>query len=168
MKDEFELQLQKDFPFMKQSKVESEQSIYRRWGCECSGGWYHLIHNMCQDITDRYKEAGVDVDLIPEQLKEKFATLRFYYSFEDAPCGIAALDYLGDGSSIRFEPGNENDDDEKKKLRHDIAQIVRTYEAKSKSVCEVCGDEKTATVRMDMSWKQSLCDSCYENYLNKL
>lgn len=169
MKEELEKQLEHVFPFMKRNKAEDERNIYKRWGCECSDGWFQLIYDLCQAITDRYAEDGMSVDIVVNQIKQKFAALRFYYSYEDASCGIAALDFLGDGSSIRFKPPeNESDDDSKKKLRHDIAMIVHTYEAKSKSICEVCGDGNTAKTRIDMRWKQTLCDTCYANYVEKL
>lgn len=87
MRDELEMQLQNDFPFMWQ-KHEKGQNLYRRWGCECSGGWYGIIHDACQAIADAYAEAGISVDFVPAQIKEKFGTLRFYYGYEDAPYGM--------------------------------------------------------------------------------
>ena len=62
------------------------------------------------------------------QCKGKFGRLRWYYGYSDAPCGIAAFDNLADGTSLRFEPGNESDDEEKKAFRHNIAAIVREAE----------------------------------------
>lgn len=68
MKEELELKLQEDFPFMKQNRVESQHSIYRKWGCECSGGWFQIIHDLLQDITDKYAEDGISLDIVIEQL----------------------------------------------------------------------------------------------------
>lgn len=64
MREELELKLQEDFPFMKQNRVESERNIYRKWGCECSSGWYQLIHDLCQEITDRYAVDEAPVDIV--------------------------------------------------------------------------------------------------------
>lgn len=74
MKDELELKLQEDFPFMKQNHVNDESNIYRRWGCECSGGWYDLIHDCCQAITDmsrllEYLKTVYSKDLIENEGK---------------------------------------------------------------------------------------------------
>jgi len=169
MRADLELKLQEDFPFMKRvmndSNDEQIRNIYQKWGCECSAGWYQIIHDMCQEISDRYAEEEIPVDLVVEQIKEKFASLRFYYSFVDAPVTIQAFDCIG-GPSIRFYPQNDNDGDNRKKLRHDIASIVRKYEEKSETVCESCGQE--GTIRMDMLWKRTLCDECYRKYLKKL
>jgi len=167
MKEELELQLQNDFPFMKQNRVEKEHNTYRRWGCECGDGWNKLIHDLCQAIDDRYAVAGVPIDIVPQQLKEKFATLRFYYAFENDTSGGIVFDFLGDGRSIRLEPENKHDDDHEKKLHHDIAQIVYAFEEKSASVCEWCGEESTAKIRMDMRRKHTLCDECYHTDLKK-
>ena len=121
MREELELKLQEDFPFMKQNRVEREHNIYRKWGCECSSGWYQLIHDLCQEITDRYAVDEAPVDIVIQQIKEKFASLRFYYSYEDVACPIQAFDCLGDGISIRFQPENTSSDEKTKKLRSDIA-----------------------------------------------
>ena len=76
MKDEFELKLQEDYTFMKQNRVDGERNSYKRWGCECSNGWYSLIHNLCQEITEKYAEYKLPIDIVVLQIKEKFATLR--------------------------------------------------------------------------------------------
>ena len=70
---------------------------------------------MCQEITDRYAADEAPVDIVIQQIKEKFASLRFYYSYEDASCPIQAFDCLGDGISIRFKPENTSSDE---KLRN--------------------------------------------------
>lgn len=54
MNEQLERQIQADFPFMKMNKIDGEENLYRRWGCDCDDGWYELIHDMCQAITDRY------------------------------------------------------------------------------------------------------------------
>ena len=166
MQKELELKLQEDFPFMQRNRIKSEHNNYKKFGMECSSGWYQLIHDLCREITERYEVDEVAVDIVIEQIKEKFASLRFYYSYEDAPCPIQAFDFLGDGIGIRFCPPNTGGDEKIKNLRSDIAQIVRRYEEKSKTVCEECG--QTGNTRMDMPWKRTLCDDCYENYLQEI
>ena len=79
MREELEIKLQNDFPFMKQNRANEERNIYRRWGCECSNGWYKLLHECCQKIMDRYEQEGLSIDFVPAQIKEKFGSLRFYY-----------------------------------------------------------------------------------------
>jgi len=171
VKIDYELKLQNEFPFMRRNmSIENRRAIhgiYQAWGCQCSAGWYPLIRDLCQEITNRYADYGIsieDIDLIVLQVKEKFATLRFYYSFKGVSCELQAIDFLA-GSSLRFEPHKDEDNDSTKKLRHDISKIVRSYEKKSGSVCEVCGKE--GTIRRDMPWKRTLCDECYGTDLSK-
>lgn len=115
MNEKLEQQLQADFPFMVTNKVDGEENLYRRYGCDCDDGWYSLIHDMCQAISKRYAEDGLPVNLIPTQLKEKYATLRFYYTFEGAQGGSAAIDLPG-GRNLRLEPENGAPRDERKEL----------------------------------------------------
>lgn len=161
MKDEFELKLQEDFPFMKQNRVDGERNTYRRFGCECSGGWYSLIHNLCQEITEKYAEYQLPVDIVVLQVKQKFATLRFYYEYEDAPCKLQALDFIG-GASIRFEPNKT--DEPKQNLRNEIAEIVRKYEKKSASVCEICSADNAEhrNISTKHYYAKTVCDKCYD------
>ena len=167
MNQNWKIMLQSDFPFMRQNHGEEEKNIYRRYGFQCSGGWYQLLRDCCEAITARYAQDGIgpeDIDLVPAQIKEKFGTLRFYYGYEDAPCGIAAFDSLNGGVSMRFEPGNDGDDDATKKRRRDIAEIIRAAEERSRTTCEFCGapgvlrdDREAGIFRV-----QTLCDACRE------
>ena len=164
MDDRYEELLQEEFPFMMQSHDYKDTSVYRIYGCECSNGWYSIIRDCCRAIADEYNKAGIPVDFIPEQIKEKFGKLRFYYDFEDAPLAIHAFDCLG-GDSLRFIPGSENDDDEKKAFRQRIAEIVHDAEVKSASVCEFCGRE--GRLRKDLRWVKTLCDEHYSKMEKK-
>lgn len=166
MKDEFELKLQKDYPFMKQNRVNGERNSYRRFGCECSNGWYNLIHNLCQEITEKYAEYQLPVDIVVLQVKQKFATLRFYYEYEDAPCKLQALDFIGSGSSIRLNP-RHSEEDPKQRLRNEITEIVRKYEKKSASVCEICGADNAERRNMSRYYVRTVCGKCYDAHIRK-
>ena len=171
--EKWEMLLQRDFPFMRHDSDSDGSNIYRKWGFECGGGWYKLLRACCESIVKRYAEDGIGIEKIdfePAQIKEKFGTLRFYYSFTDAPCGIAAFDNLATGESIRFEPkSNAEIDDAKAKLRHDIRAIVRAAEEESSHTCEICGAEGKLRNDSDLGihWVRTLCDSCHENRIKK-
>lgn len=167
MRDELEKQLQLDFPFMKQNRVRDEKNTYKRCGCECKDGWYDLIHELCQSISERYERDGKPVDIVVLQIKQKFATLRFYYEFEDLKCPIQAFDFLGDGKNLRYSPGVATTDECTAKLRKDIAEIVHSYEKKSATVCEMCGSHGQRK-NASQYYVRTLCDSCYAEYLKKM
>lgn len=162
MKKELEDRLKKEFSFMRGGE---ENHSYQRWGCQCSDGWYDLIFNLCKEIDDRYKKDNREVDLTVVQVKEKFATLRFYYIYEDTPLQIYAIDSLN-GTGIRFTPENKDLDEDTYLLRKDIAEIVRVYEKKSGEICEVCG--LTGTIRKDLLWVRTLCDGHYQENIRVL
>ncbi len=162
MKNELELKLQKEFPFMQQNHVDSEKITYRRFGCECNDGWYNLIHDLCREITAKYAEYQFPSDIIVLQVKEKFATLRFYYEYEDAPCKLQILDFIGCGTSIRFNP-EHSEEEPKQRLRKEIKAIVYKYEKKSASVCEVCGADNAKYRNISKYYYiKTLCDNCYK------
>ena len=152
---------------MKKRKTYEEQSkegvvddIYSAFGLECDDGWYDLIHDLCKEIDEAYLEAGRKMNLIVIQIKEKFGTLRFYYDFEGKSHSIHAFDIFGvdGGCSVRNLP--KGDDFENR-----IADIVRKYEKKSGSVCEVCGSE--GKLRPELGYVQTLCDKCYTEHTEK-
>lgn len=174
MREEWELKLQEEFEFMWQNNVDNEKELYRRWGCECSAGWYDIIRDCCKQIEERYAQAGMEIDFEPAQIKEKWGTLRFYYGYKDVSCGIAAMDFIGSGISIRLDPDRDSqdtdstEDSNQRRLREDIAKIVRNAEERSKTTCEWCGDNKTASLRTNLGGRiVTLCDSCTQKYIEK-
>lgn len=50
------------------------------WGFNCGDGWYDLIYTLCESIQS-YIDQNTHKDIpqvVVEQVKEKFGTLRFY------------------------------------------------------------------------------------------
>jgi len=166
MKPELELKLAEEFPFMHRGKNANEQikddsrigNLYDAYGCEFSDGWYEVIRGLCHDISEAYEKAGVPVDIVVDQVKEKFGTLRFYYHPEGHNPGIHAFDSLSDGRSIRIIPGVSD-------LHKEVAEIVHKWEKESGNVCEKCGAE--GELRKDLRWVLTLCDSCYARLSKK-
>lgn len=100
------------------------------------------------------------------QVKQKFATLRFYYEYEDTPCPIQAFDFIGNEKSLRITPENSADE-HKQKLRKDIAEIVKSYEKKSATICEVCSMEGELR-KVTPYYVHTLCEMCYNDHLRKI
>ena len=159
--DDWSASLQNEFPFMLREHTE-EGTIYQRWGFECAAGWYALLRDCCLRITEKYEQAGREIDFIPLQIKEKFGTLRFYYGFKDFPQSISAIDFL-DGQSLRFSASNQQDDEEIALLRQAIDDIISETEEQSKQICEFCGEK--GSLRTDLRWKKTLCDHCYNEQI---
>jgi hypothetical protein len=61
------------------------------WGFECDSGWFDIIDIMCHEIQNYidWKSKNLSAEeveslqVVADQVKEKFGTLRFYYSGGD-------------------------------------------------------------------------------------
>lgn len=161
MRQELQLELQSEFSFMKRDmslKDSKEINIYKKYGCQCGDGWFELIQELCQRITNMYKFEGIDIDIEILQMKEKFGKLRFYYRhFEDSNT-IQAIDFLGVGS-LRLSPPSDEECEYKKK----ISELVHSYEEWSSHICEKCGAR--GELRTDLLWKKTLCEDCYQKMI---
>lgn len=57
------------------------------WGFECGSGWFDVIDILCHEIQHyldwKYKDLSEDerdaMQVVADQVKEKYGTLRFYY-----------------------------------------------------------------------------------------
>jgi hypothetical protein len=77
-------QLYDKFPdLFKEKDLPPEQSNMC-WGFECSDGWYNIIYTLCSLIQIHQKSQKPDYEpVVVQQVKEKFGTLRFYYTGGD-------------------------------------------------------------------------------------
>lgn len=79
MKEELDKKLVENYPTIFGDRYEAPQKTAMCWGFSCGDGWYNLIDTLCDNIeseVDRRKCPPV----IATQVKEKFGTLRFYYT----------------------------------------------------------------------------------------
>jgi|CXWL01.1.fsa_nt_gi hypothetical protein len=49
------------------------------WGFECGNGWFELLFELSSRIESELRKVP-DAKIIVQQVKEKFGTLRYYYS----------------------------------------------------------------------------------------
>ena len=84
MSPELTKQLYDKFPdLFKEKDLPPEQSNMC-WGFECSDGWYNIIFTLCSLIQIHQKSQNPDYKpVVVQQVKEKFGTLRFYYTGGD-------------------------------------------------------------------------------------
>lgn len=92
MSPELTKQLYDKFPdLFKEKDLPPEQSnMY--WGFQCSDGWYNIIFTLCSLIQIHQKSQKPDYKpVVVQQVKEKFGTLRFYYTGgDDTVLGMVA------------------------------------------------------------------------------
>ena len=72
------------------------------WGFDCGDGWYNIIDTLCATIQNReYNNKRNNIQIAPvvaTQVKEKYGTLRFYYSGGDdyIDGAVAMAEYLSE------------------------------------------------------------------------
>lgn len=76
MKEELQIQLQKEFPSFFVDLWGDMRITCMAWGVDVGDGWFNLIHKLCTDI----KALNPPESFKWEQIKEKFGGLRAYCS----------------------------------------------------------------------------------------
>jgi hypothetical protein len=141
MTNSLQNQLFKKYPgLFKQRKFPTSQS--NMWcGADTDDGWYTLLDSVCNwlnwNIThNKYPKVEFT------QVKEKFGTLRLYYTIK----------------------GNKKGKDDKKEETEDfirrcgeIEGVISFAESLSGSICEVCGNPGKLT---NEGWMRTECDLC--------
>ena len=130
MKSELELELVKKYPKILRDYKGDMMQTCMAWGMECDDGWYKLLDKCMeklQYICDLCSKDGREVQVVANQIKEKYGTLRFYVSVYDA---------------------NE--------IENDIVDdIVNDAERTSSRTCEVTGEYAEPCKRG--GWYKTLC-----------
>ena len=114
MSPELDKQLCEKYPKIFADRYKSPQETCMCWGIECGNGWYNLIDHLCYAATYTYttsvqideedgKRLGIEPytwkgqetphysfevkspQMVADQVKEKFGTLRFYQHLEFDP-----------------------------------------------------------------------------------
>jgi len=121
---------------------EKYPKILKDWGCdprtscmafgiEVNSGWYDLLDNLMHDLQWNTDKNGYP-QVIAEQIKEKYGTLRFYYTYE----------------AKNVDP------------RHDgvIEGMIDFAETMSGKICEQCGDK--GETKNKYGWWSTVCSKC--------
>jgi len=102
------------------------------WGIGVGPGWYKIIEGLCDELKELMTKHGGMV--VAEQVKEKFATLRFYASYKPA----------------------ENMTEEQAKIAtKEMYGIIGKWENKTETTCEICG--KPGTQDRSYGWIKTVC-----------
>lgn len=144
MKKELQNRLAEEFPFMRCKPEEAIGDFYCIVDIDVGDGWYGLLYDMCKEITEVLETEGESVNLVVEQIKEKFGGLRFYFHLNREK-----------QESLHLLPGED-------RVYEEIFNIAEKYEDRSWDVCEICGCG--GTLRRDLIWMSTLCDKCYSKY----
>jgi hypothetical protein len=130
MNKELELKLVEKYPNILFDYGGDMKKTCMHWGMECGDGWYDLLNDLLEKLDYISKHSGVQV--VADQIKEKFGTLRFYYST------IIKTDF-------NVEPVVD-------KI---ISDVVAAAERQSAYICEKSGKRGVACSKM--GWLRTLC-----------
>lgn len=130
MNKELELKLVEKYPAILKDYGGDMQKTCMHWGMECGDGWYDLLDNLLGKLDFMSKNSGVQV--VADQIKEKFGELRFYYH-TIVNTDLNVSDYAG-------------------KIIEDIVSLA---ESRSKYVCENTGKDGVLCVRT--GWLKTVC-----------
>ena len=87
MKKELDEYLCTAYPKMMVNRAKPMQETAMCWGFECGDGWFPILNllmgNIQHHIDWKNRESEVVPQVTLDQVKEKFGTLRFYYSGGD-------------------------------------------------------------------------------------
>lgn len=79
MREELEQQLMDSFVFMEAKNAFLCVKLNHPVRCECGDGWFPIIWELCNELNNLYLQNGVNPNnIIVQQIKEKYGTLRFY------------------------------------------------------------------------------------------
>ena len=129
MRKDLQEKLEQDFPQIFVDMDGDEMKTCMGRGIETGSGWYDLIHKLCSDIMALKPGKKFKA----EQVKEKFAGLRFYCS---------------------GYPKNAT-------KQRQINQLINAAEDESTKICENCGTRSEVSV-VGTYWIQTLCRPCVE------
>lgn len=96
------------------------------WGLCVGNGWYNLIDDLSQKITDIINRENCNICCEATQVKEKFGGLRFYVEFSK---GFPEEDWT----------------DFERMCAVEIDELISKAENESFKICEVCGEEGKTT-----------------------
>ncbi|NBP68274.1 MAG: hypothetical protein EBR30_01280 [Cytophagia bacterium] len=165
MSPELDKQLCNKYPEIFIDRNKSPQETCMHWGFEVGDGWYELIDVLCEALTytfttsvqvdeedgkrlgiEPYKDAKEEVNyffrveppqVVADQVKEKFGTLRFYYH----------LEFSEDNKSLVATKKYPQLVEINKRYSDYIDGIVHFAEIASGRTCEVTGAEGSRHVR---------------------
>jgi hypothetical protein len=87
MKQELDEYLCKTYPKMMVNRNKDMKETCMCWGFECGDGWFPILNQLMGNIQHHIDWKNKDGEVVPQvtldQVKEKFGTLRFYYSGGD-------------------------------------------------------------------------------------
>ena len=149
------------FPILFQERKKSMQETCMCWGIECPKGWWHILEQLCtvlefhnMEFKDKY-----GIAIVADQVKEKFGTLRFYYTVRDVDKDGVVVEACAEDTRVADEENRRRIAMDYLELLAD--QIIEEAENLTENTCADCGvpldkDNKVET----KGWITYICKEC--------
>lgn len=149
------------FPILFQERKKSMQETCMCWGIEAPLGWYHILEQLCtvlefhnMEFKDKY-----GIAIVADQVKEKFGTLRFYYTIRGVDKDGVVVDACAEDTRIA-------DEENRRRIAMDYLEMLADkYIAEAEDLtyntCARCGvplDEKNKVETG--GWITYICKEC--------
>ena len=162
------------FPILFQNRKMDMTQTCMCWGIDCPIGWYHILEQLCTYLEFHNqqfsKEYGIAV--VADQVKEKFGTLRFYFS----------IAFVDKETGLKVGPEDENAENINETAALYVArdyldmladEAIGEAEMMTEETCADCGVPLTKDNKVETEgWITFLCDECNakreEEYANRL
>jgi hypothetical protein len=137
MKQELDELLCTKYPKMMVNRTKPMQETCMCWGFECGDGWYNILNQLMGNIQHHIDWKNRTSEVVPQvtldQVKEKFGTLRFYYTGgDDVIDGMVRMAEAMSGITCE-ECGNPGE-------RHGGGWV--------RTICEPCEEKRNAMRNM--------------------
>ena len=104
MRNELDKMLCEKYPKMMVNRHKDMQETTMCWGFECGDGWYNILNQLMSQIQHHIDWKNRDTEVVQQvtldQVKEKFGTLRVYYSGgDDYIRGVVSMAQAMSGST---------------------------------------------------------------------
>jgi len=116
MKQELDELLCAKYPKLMANRHKTMQETCMYWGFECGDGWFDILDQLMANIQhhiDWKERQGLSIpQVVVDQVKEKFGSLRFYYTGgDDYISGLVSMAESMSGVTCEVcgKPGKQND-----------------------------------------------------------
>jgi hypothetical protein len=108
------------------------------FGFSHGDGWFEIV----KELTEKLKEIDINKEIRVVQIKEKYASLRWYIEIDSV---------LEDRINELYDQANK---------------LIAEAELKSEKTCEICGQEGIVK-DIGGRWYKTLCNKCFDERKHK-
>ena len=123
---------------MSKKNYSDERMPYPMFGLEMGDGWKPIAQKVVDKILEYNNNSPEDSTIYIDQVKEKFAGLRIYVTYDNVPEDVVK----------------------------EIEQMIKDAEMEASKTCEECGTKENVGMRVN-GWYTVMCEDCAKKIIEK-